>query len=134
MGKDSTLWFHLHKGRAKSRRWNCTHRFHAFFCHVRRSLIVALFLLATTVVGRAESSLTVEQLPAPVQKALHERRGDQPIKRILLREIRGKVVYDIELDIPRALNRYVRIAGNGEVLADTRSSTTGARPTAPPRH
>jgi hypothetical protein len=59
--------------------------------------------------------------------------GNQPVKRIQPREIRGKIVYDVELDIPRAVNRHVRIAETGEVLADTRPSSNRGRPTSPPR-
>jgi hypothetical protein len=102
-------------------------------CRVQRSLFLALFLLATAVAGRAEPPLTVEQLPAPVQKTLHERCGNQPIKRIQPREIRGRIVYDVELDIPRAVNRHVRIAETGEVLTDTRPSSNRVRPASPPR-
>jgi hypothetical protein len=100
---------------------------------MRRAIPLLATLILSNPVG-AQPAVTVEQLPAPVQKALHERRGDQPIKRIQPREMRGKIVYDIELDIPRAVNRHVRIAENGEILADTRPSSHRARPASTPRH
>jgi hypothetical protein len=76
-----------------------------------------MLILASTVM--AQPPMTVEQLPAPTQQALHRLRGDQPVKRIMPRDIRGRIVYDVELDVPRAVNRYVRISDSGEVLADT---------------
>jgi hypothetical protein len=80
-----------------------------------------MLISASTVV--AQAPVTVKQLPGAVQQALHRLRGNQPVIRIMPREIRGRIVYDIELDVPRAVNRYVRISGSGELLADTRPAT-----------
>ena len=83
-----------------------------------KSLLVASLLGGAALVFAAEK-VDTSQLPPAVQKALEASAAGDPVKQITVRNVRGRTVYDIELERKNAPNPRLRIAADGEMLRDT---------------
>jgi uncharacterized membrane protein YkoI len=81
-------------------------------------LLVASALGAATFVFGADR-VDPSQLPPAVKQSLDTASAGDPVKQITMRTTDGRTVYDIELERKNAPNPQLRIAADGQVLADT---------------
>src|SRR5688572_18171784 len=83
--------------------------------NVTKIFLIAAMLTAFSARG-AEERVSVNELPAPVQKTLEAWRAQGPVKEVVRRMVDGRMVYFIEIEKNNAPNAHLRIAGDGMLL------------------
>ena len=87
-------------------------------------LLFAAFLslappaLTPGVAADAEKTISLSELPEPVQNTIESSGETSPVKKITVRQLDGKMVYDVELEKDNAPNPHLRIAADGTPLRD----------------
>ncbi len=91
-----------------------------FLCVMRTKLLLVAFLAACG--AQAAEFLDVDQLPEPVKNALKTSETKEPIREVRIRNVDGRTVYDVELNLENRPNAHVRISAEGKILSDSRRS------------
>ena len=87
---------------------------------MKTNIILITAIVCAATLAKAGDTIDVNKLPAPVQQALRKAGESAPVREITVRNVDGKLVYDIELEQENAPNPRLRIAGDGTVLRDAR--------------
>jgi len=80
--------------------------------------------LALAVAAEAEKTVSLSELPEPVQNAIETSGETSPVRTITVRQVEGKTVYDVELEKNNAPNPHLRILADGTLLRDSPSGIT----------
>lgn len=83
-----------------------------------------LLLVALLATGGAQAAefLDIDQLPKPVKSALKTSDTKEPVREVRIRNVDGRTVYDVELDLENRPNAHVRISSDGNIVSDSRRS------------
>jgi hypothetical protein len=87
-----------------------------------RLLGIATILATLSLTSAAADRVDFTQLPPAVKKTLDASMRDEPVRRITVRQVNGRAVYDIEFERKNAANPHLRIAEDGTILGDTRTA------------
>ncbi len=100
--------------------------------HLLLSILLASFpALAKVVAAEMEKTVSLNELPEPVQKAIENSGETSPVKKITLHQADGKTVYEVELEKDNAPNPRLRIAADGTILPTNTVPPGGIVPTSP---
>ena len=88
---------------------------------MRTNLLLAFAISAAALPAMAADRVDPAQLPPAVKKTLDTATRGEPVKEIIVRKIRERAVYDVELERNNAPNPHLRITAQGEVLSDSRN-------------
>jgi hypothetical protein len=92
-----------------------------------KSMVVASTLLLASVAGAADR-VDPAQLPATVRQSFETAARGDAIREFKVHVVNGRTVYDIELERKNAPNPRLRIAADGEVLAEATAIATADLP------
>jgi hypothetical protein len=112
----------LHSREGVESRWHSINRGcwknapDVFPCRMTMKTIIAIMALALVAPARAEDELKLADLPPAVRKTVEMNQDLGTPRRIVMRIVNGRTVYDVEMDRKRAMNVWLRIAEGGILL------------------
>jgi hypothetical protein len=92
-----------------------------------KSIVVASTLLLASVAGAADR-VDPAQLPAAVRQSFEAAARGDAIREFKVHVVNGRTVYDLELERKNAPNPRLRIAADGEMLAEATAIVTADLP------